>query len=38
MDQDGITAAHKSGVELGYFFQFGVFSYIMTAIINTSVS
>ena len=26
----------KSGIELGFFFQFGIFSYIMTAIIKQS--
>ena len=26
--------ARDAGIELGYFFQFGIFSYIMTAIIN----
>jgi len=37
MDSDGLRVSHTAGVELGYFFQFGIFSYIMTAIINTSV-
>ena len=27
-------AMKELGVELGYFFQFGIFSYIMTAIIS----
>ena len=32
--QEGIVQATDVGIELGYFFQFGIFSYIMTAIIN----
>jgi len=29
--------AFDLGVELGYFFQFGIFSYIMIGIMNQSV-
>lgn len=36
MDQEQIAQAFDLGVEMGYFYQFGVFSYIMTAIINKS--
>jgi hypothetical protein len=38
MGQDGILIAQQAGVQLGFLFQFGVFSYIMTAIISRSVS
>jgi len=34
LDSESMTLARDAGIELGYFFQFGVFSYIMTAIIN----
>ena len=30
--------ARDAGVELGFFFQFGIFSYIITAILNQTVS
>ena len=33
-DPETLALCKDAGVELGYFFQFGVFSYIMTAIIN----
>jgi hypothetical protein len=38
LGQEGIIDMHSAGVQLGYFYQFGVFSYILTAIINQSVS
>ena len=34
MDYENMVAARDAGIELGFFFQFGIFSYIMTAIIN----
>ena len=34
LDKETMLMARDAGIELGYFFQFGVFSYIMTAIIN----
>ena len=36
LDQKNIQVAFDIGVEMGYFYQFGIFSYIMTAIINQS--
>ena len=33
-----IDLMFEAGVQLGYFFQFSIFSYIMTAIHKTSVS
>lgn len=38
MNEEGMTAAFTAGVELGFLFQFGILSYIMTAIITQSVS
>jgi hypothetical protein len=35
---ENLAMTKECGVELGFFFQFGTMSYIMTAIINTSVS
>ena len=34
LDQELILEVFDTGIELGFFYQFGVFSYIMTAIIN----
>ena len=34
LDEESQILARNAGIELGYFFQFGIFSYIMTAIIN----
>ena len=34
LDVDQIKKAYEIGVETGYFYQFGIFAYIMTAIIN----
>ena len=34
MDPSLVKASFQLGVELGYFYQFGIFSYIMTAVIN----
>jgi acyl-CoA hydrolase len=34
LEQNQITEAFNLGVEMGFFYQFGIFSYIMTAIIN----
>ncbi len=36
LDQVQISQAFDIGVEMGFFYQFGIFSYIMTAIINKS--
>ena len=36
LDQDQIRNAFEIGVEMGYFYQFAIFSYIMTAIRNQS--
>lgn len=36
MGQTNIANAFNLGIELGYFFQFGVFSYIMIGIMNQS--
>jgi len=38
LGQDGMAVAKEAGVELGFFFQFGIFSYILTAVVNQSVS
>jgi hypothetical protein len=38
LDLASMALARDAGIELGYFFQFGIFSYIMTAIINQTVS
>lgn len=38
LDPEVMLVARDAGIELGYFFQFGIFSYIMTAIINQTVS
>lgn len=38
LDAETMIMARDAGIELGYFFQFGIFSYIMTAIINQTVS
>jgi len=34
LDQQLILEAFDIGIEMGFFYQFGIFSYIMTAIIN----
>jgi len=34
LDDEAMTLARDAGIELGYFFQFGIFSYIMTAVMN----
>ena len=34
LEQSQITEAFNLGVEMGFFYQFGIFSYIITAIIN----
>jgi hypothetical protein len=34
LGQTNIQKAFDLGVELGYFFQFGIFSYIMMGIMN----
>ena len=34
LDEDQINKAFDIGVEMGYFYQFSIFSYILTAIIN----
>ena len=31
---DGILQARDAGIELGFMYQFGIFSYIMTAVVN----
>jgi hypothetical protein len=36
LGQKNIMKAFNLGVELGYFFQFGIFSYIMIGIMNQS--
>ena len=36
--QDSLIVARDAGVELGFFFQFGIFSYILTAVVNSTVS
>jgi hypothetical protein len=38
MGQKNILQAFDLGVELGYFFQFGIFSYVMIGVMNQSVS
>ena len=38
LDREQMVLARDARIELGYFFQFGIFSYIMTAIINQTVS
>ena len=35
---ENLAMTKEAGIEMGFFFQFGTMSYIMTAIINTSVS
>ena len=37
LSQKNIVRAFDVGIELGYFYQFGIFSYIMSGIINQSV-
>lgn len=34
LGQDGIVDMRTAGVQLGYFYQFAIFSYIMTAILH----
>jgi hypothetical protein len=34
LDKQLVQQSFQLGVELGYFYQFGIFSYIMTAVIN----
>ena len=34
MSAESMQTMLEAGIELGFFFQFGIFSYIMTAIIN----
>lgn len=34
LDKETINECFEIGVELGYFYQFGIFSYVMTAITN----
>ncbi len=36
LDNVQINKAFEIGVEMGYFYQFSIFSYILTAIINQS--
>ena len=36
MSVEAIDNMREAGIELGFFFQFGIFSYIMTAIISQS--
>ena len=38
LDKETMLQARDAGVELGFFFQFGIFSYIITAILNQTVS
>jgi hypothetical protein len=33
---ENLHLTKEAGIELGFFFQFGTLSYIMTAIVNTS--
>lgn len=34
LGQDGILDMRTAGIQLGYFYQFAIFSYIMTAILH----
>lgn len=36
MSAETMKTVRDVGIELGFFFQFGIFSYIMTAIISQS--
>ena len=36
--QEGKDVLKEAGIELGFLFQFGIFSYILTAVVNQSVS
>ena len=36
LNQLQISQAFDTGIEMGYFYQFSIFSYILTAIINRS--
>lgn len=38
LGQEGKDLLREAGVELGFFFQFGIFSYILTAVLNQTVS
>ena len=38
LDKESMKLVYEAGVELGFIFQFGIFSYIMTAITNRTVS
>lgn len=38
LSQEGKELLREAGIELGYFFQFGIFSYILTAVLNQTVS
>ncbi len=38
LGQTNILKSFNLGVELGYFFQFGIFSYVMIGVMNQSVS
>ena len=33
-DKDQIVKAFELGIEIGYFYQFGIFAYIMTGVIS----
>ena len=35
-NQENILTARDAGIELGFMLQFGIFSYILTAVLNTS--
>jgi hypothetical protein len=34
LDKDQIVKAFELGIEIGYFYQFGIFAYIMTGVIS----
>ena len=36
LNQQQISQAFDAGIEMGYFYQFSIFSYILTAVINQS--
>ena len=38
LDKESLLLIRDAGIDLGFCFQFGIFSYIMTAIINQTVS
>jgi len=38
LDKDQIVKAFELGIEIGYFYQFGIFAYIMTGVISKQSS